>query len=129
MTENNNAELLKVLSQELEFLEHGGYREPSRNPWKASSMFVDSPTCINHGRPRRPRPCTECPLMEFVPPEGKKAALPCHHIPLTQSGDTVNSVERWGNQNELEEIVRNWLKAKIREIQLETLSAKLSHSS
>lgn len=124
MKGNDRAAVLNVLKDELAFLEHGGYREPSRNPWKASSIFLDSPTCINRGDPKRSRACTECPLMEFVPPEGREATFPCHHIPLTQSGDTVNSVERWGDQNELEEIVKSWLEMKIQEMELQVLESK-----
>jgi hypothetical protein len=124
MTWNNKAKLLKVLKGELDFLEHGGYRKPSRNPWKANSVFIDSPTCINSSREQKDPSCTECPLMDYVPPEGKTATLPCHHIPLTQDGDTVNSVERWGNQDELEQIVKHWLRRKIRDLQSEALETK-----
>lgn len=124
MKRNSGEELLKILQNELDFLEHGGYRRPCQNPWKANSMFIDSPTCINQSSGRRTHSCAECPLMQFVPPEGRKSPFPCHHIPLTEAGDTVNSVERWGNQEELEVVVEGWLRKKICDLELRLMETR-----
>jgi universal stress protein A len=120
----SRAELRKALQAELEFLKQGGYRQPSQNPRWATSIFLDSPTCINRGDPRRTHSCKECPLAEFVPPEGWETAFPCHHIPLTPAGDTLNSMEPRGDQKEPGEMVEGWLQVKIREI-----DSQLSESS
>ena len=48
--------------------------------------------------------------MRFVPDEFRKVRVPCHHIPLTEAGDTVKSVEAWADQRELEDMVKAWLR-------------------
>lgn len=105
--------ILEVLKFELSFLEQGGYGRSVRTPWKPTSIFQDSISCLNFGDPQRTHPCSECLLMDFVPPEERTTEVPCHHIPLNQSGETVDSVNRYDNQQELEDKVREWLKAMI----------------
>jgi hypothetical protein len=84
--------LLETLRAELAFIESGGYRNSSRAPWRAQFMFEDSPTCIN-GDPTRPRrPCSECPLIAFIPEDQRKEHSPCRYIPLNDVGETVDSL-------------------------------------
>ncbi len=65
----DDRDILEVLKAELDFVDQGGYGRSVRTPWKPNSIFQDSPTCINFCDPNKTRPCSECLLMEFVPPE------------------------------------------------------------
>jgi hypothetical protein len=110
---------LELLKAELDFIEKGGYGRSVRTPWKPTSVFQDSLSCLNYGYPYRAHPCHECVLDDFVPAAQRDAAVPCHHIPLTASGETVEELELEDNQQLLEEKVKAWLRARIREIEAE----------
>lgn len=105
--------LLAVLEAELEFLETGRYLGPSQPAWKAPSLFLDSPSCLNFRQPQRPYPCSECFLIDFVPPSSFEENVPCHFIPLNPQGETINSLERQAHQSEMEEALKKWLRATI----------------
>ena len=107
-------EILKALKFELDFVEKGGYGHSVRTPWKSTAVFLDSPTCLNFDDPSRPHHCHECFLMGFVPPEHRSHLIPCHCIPLNEAGETVTSLERRENQQDLEEAVKIWLRATIK---------------
>jgi hypothetical protein len=114
---NDTRDRLEVLKAELDFIEKGGYGRPVRTPWKPTSVFQGSLSCLNYGYPYRAHPCAECLLDDFVP-EGQRAApIPCHRIPLDAAGETVEGLELRGNQQLLEEKVKAWLRARIREIE------------
>ncbi len=117
MSSKDDRDILEVLKFELAFIEQGGYGRSVRTPWRATSIFQDSPSCLNFSDPDRIHTCDECLLMSLVPPEWRTAKVPCHHIPLTPAGDTVDSVERWSDQQELEEVVKNWLRSAIRRLE------------
>jgi hypothetical protein len=110
-------DLLDLLKFELKFLEDGGYRRSPRTPWRAPYIFEDSPTCPNFGDPARPQPCTECPLMRFVPGELRDQVSPCRLISLTDKGETIDYFYRCGTQLELEEAVAGWLHKQISQIE------------
>ena len=110
-------DILEVLKFELNFLEQGGYGRSVRTPWKPTSVFQDSVTCINFNDASRPNPCSNCLLNDFVPQNAHEESVPCHHIPLNRSGETVDTLERQGTQAELEENVREWLRATIQRIE------------
>lgn len=102
---------LAVLKSELEFIEKGGYGVPDKlEATPSSTIFADSLTCLNYGYPYRSHPCGECPLMEFVPGEKRLSAMPCHHIPLDQTGQTVEAMEEKDNQAAMQEAVKTWLR-------------------
>src|SRR5215469_15343668 len=103
-------DLLTVLKAELAFIERGGYHGAS---WRPNFIFEDSPSCINYGDVRRSKPCSECVLMQLVPPEKRNEQIPCRFIPLNALGSTVESLYRTSTQDELEAEVRNWLKTTI----------------
>lgn len=109
----DDRDLLEVLKCELDFLERGGYRQSTRTPWKASSVFLDSPACINFEDSRRSRPCVECCLIEMVPAPHLDEPIPCHFIPLNPEGETIRTLERQAHQSELEEAVKQWLRKTI----------------
>ena len=106
--------ILEALKSELDFIEKGGYGRSVRTPWKPTSVFLDSPTCLNFDDPDRPHPCHECFLMGFVPPEHRSHMIPCHCIPLNEAGETLHLLERGENQQELEEAVKIWLRSAIK---------------
>ena len=119
---NNEQDILEILKTELWFLEIGGYS--MRSSWGPQFIFEDSPTCINYDRKEDPRPCTECILMNFVPPEHRSEKIPCRHIPLNSLGETLDSLYkdslyRYGNPQEVEEAVGKWLRATIDRLEKE----------
>ncbi|MFY9680280.1 MAG: hypothetical protein WA416_06715 [Candidatus Sulfotelmatobacter sp.] len=114
----DNRDLLEVLKFELEFLEQGGYGRLPREAWRARFIFEDSPTCMNFSSKDR-EPCTECLLMQFVPEGARKAQTPCIHIPLSPSGETLESLYRTGTQQEIEETLGAWLRATIQRLEAE----------
>ena len=84
-----------------------------KTPWQPTSTFQDSPSCLNLGDREKTHPCSECLLMDFVPPEARTEDVPCHHIPLNASGATIDELEWKGHQPETEETVKSWLRATI----------------
>jgi hypothetical protein len=112
-------DILEVLKFELNFLEQGGYGRSVRTPWKPTSIFLDSPSCINFNDPARPLPCSECALTDFVPLKRQEEDIPCHHIPLNAQGETVYTMERQRERADLEDALRNWLRNTIDRIERE----------
>ena len=112
-----NKNLIDILKAELQFLEQGGYRTPPQQPWRGARVFEDSPTCLNYRTGEKKRPCSECLLMQFVPSDQREKAIPCQHIPLTERGDTLDSVYEWGTQEEIEQVVGDWLRSWIRKLE------------
>lgn len=111
--------VLDVLKFELNFLNKGGYgRSPQE--WRAPLVFEDSPTCMNYDTKDHPQPCSECLLMQFVPPELRKAKIPCRHIELTPGGDTLDTLYRWAESHEIEEALRGWLQTTIQRLESQT---------
>jgi hypothetical protein len=104
---------LEVLIAELNFLQKWGYGGSRRDPGNATLIFEDSPTCMNHGHKDHPRPCSECLLIQFVPPEKRSEKVPCRYLPLTPDGDTLMHFYRGATEQELEEAVEAWLKRQI----------------
>ncbi len=116
---SEDRDLLEVLKFELKFLEKGGYGRSPRTPWRPQLIFEDSPTCLNYDTKEDRRPCSECVLVQLVPPERRKERIPCRHILLNEEGDTVDGLYRYGSQPELEEALRQWLRATIDQLERE----------
>lgn len=110
-------DILELLKTELDFLEKGGYGRSVRSPWKPTSPFRDSLTCVNYALPEKAHPCTECHLIDFVPRGRENEEVPCHAIPLNAAGETVENLE--GDQGKLEAALREWMRTKIAEIEAE----------
>lgn len=104
---------LRVLKDELQFVEAGGYRAPLA--WRAPLVFEDSPRCPKE----RGFACPdlECVLMRFVPKESRYEAIPCRHVPLNESGETVDSLYRTGTNEEIEQTLQSWLLETIRQLE------------
>ena len=113
----DDRDVLEVLKFELNFLEKGGYGRSPREPWRPQLIFEDSPTCMNYDSKENPGPCSDCLLMQFVPPERRAEKIPCRHIPLNAEGETIDAFYRYGSQQELEGAFGNWLRAAIKGIE------------
>lgn len=115
--QSDQRDLLEVLKFELEFLKKGGYGRSPREAWRPMLIFEDSPTCMNYDSKENAAPCSNCVLMQLVPPELRLGKLPCRRIPLNPAGETLDSLYRYGDQPEIEEAVRNWLVATIAQLE------------
>lgn len=115
----DNRDILEVLQFELNFLEDGGYGRSPHAPWRAPSIFEDSPICPNFSDPARPHPCETCLLEQFVPEGQRNENTPCRFIALTKEGQTVEDLYHTGSQIEMEEALTRWLKEQIQKIQRE----------
>lgn len=115
----DDRDILDVLKDELSFIEKGGYGRSVRTPWQPKSTFQDSLTCINYADPNHAHPCNECHLIEFVDPEHQHEEVPCHFIPLNEAGETIEALELDDNPAALERKLKDWLRARIREIEEE----------
>jgi hypothetical protein len=118
----DNRDNLQVLKTELDFIEKGGYGRSVRTPWQPTSVFQDSPSCLNLGDPERTHSCNECLLIDFVPPEDRTEGVPCHHIPLNSRGLTIDELERNENQIETEDAVKDWLRVTITRLEARRLA-------
>ena len=116
-TQFDRDELLALLKFELAFLEDGGYGRSVRTPWQATTIFRDSPSCLNFGDPQRPHPCDHCLLMEFVPPEHRSDNIPCHQILLNDKGDTIDSLYEESSPQRMELKLADWLRATIKKLE------------
>jgi hypothetical protein len=119
---HDDRDILELLEDELDFVEKGGYGRSVRTPWFQNSIFQDSNSCLNYGYPYRAHPCNECSLFDFVSAEYQKATVPCHFIPLSDTGETIEDLETRGSQARLEETLKSWLRAKISEIRSHRVS-------
>src|ERR1039458_2087537 len=118
--------LLDVLKFELHFLETGGYGPLPGEACPPRFIFEDSPTCMNFSAEDKDRePCSECLLMQFVPGEAQTEQVPCIHIPLSPTGETIASSYRTGTQQEREEALGAWLRATIHRLEGE----KVKHAA
>ena len=112
-------DVLELLKTELDFIEKGGYGRSVKTPWKMTEAYGDSLTCVNYALQEKAHPCSECHLIDFVPREKRKEELPCHAIPLNDAGDTVESLEAENNQAKLEQVLKEWMRKKIEELEAE----------
>lgn len=120
----DDRDILEILQAELDFIEKGGYGRSPRTPWKAKSPFQDSLTCINYTYPEKVHPCSECHLIDFVPSDRRSEEIPCHFIPLNESGETLEQLAAQDDQHKLEEALKAWLRAKIKGIEAARPGAK-----
>ena len=110
-------EIIEQLKLEREILKDGGYGRSVRTPWKPTTLFRDSVTCLNFGESIRKHPCSDCLLWEWVPEERREEDIPCHHIPLTETGESIETLEVEANREKAEEALLNWLNKTIRELE------------
>ena len=111
--DRDERDLLDVLKFELNFLEKGGYGRAPRERWRRPMIFLDSPTCMNYDSHDDPGPCEDCILMQLVPPQQRSGNLPCYEIPLNAAGETLDSLNRHGEDRDIEETYGAWLRETI----------------
>ena len=128
--QKDERDLLEVLKFELQFLKDGGYGRSPRTPWRPQYIFEDSLTCMNYDSKDNPGPCSDCVLMHLVPPERRSEKIPCRHIPfdVSGSGETLDSLYRCSDQNEIEETVGSWLRTTIRRLEEERIAIQRTQS-
>jgi hypothetical protein len=110
-------DILDVLKSELAFLEKGGYANWPRPAQGFQHIFEDSPACMNYNFSNF-APCSECVLIQLVPPEFHGNRIPCRHIPLNDKGQTLDSIYRYGGSN-IEGICGKWLRTTIASLEKE----------
>ena len=71
---NDGRDTLEVLKAELDFVEKGGYGRSVKTPWQPTSVFRDSPICLNFSDIERTHPCSECLLIDLVPRDQRMMA-------------------------------------------------------
>jgi hypothetical protein len=110
-----NSDLIRLLEAELDVLEGGGAGSPAGHAGQERPVLYHSIVCINHWFvPGHESEChDDCVLLQAVPPEHRKAGLPCHHIPLNDAGDTVAGLEAQGDREKLQAEVKGWLRRTI----------------
>ena len=118
MNEFRRLEIVDKLKLELNVLQDGGYGRSVRTPRVEPLYLRDSVTCLNFGRQEEERePCYHCFLMDFVPADRAGRELPCHHIPLNNTGDTIASLQESGDKDRLEQVLREWLATTIKRLE------------
>lgn len=117
--QKDERDLLDVLKDELKFMESGGYARSPGTSWRPVFIFEDSPACMNHDHTNDPESCSDCVLIQLVPPELRYAPIPCRHIPLNAAGETLDSLYRYGDEHEIEETVTKWLQSTISQLEEE----------
>ena len=132
--EKRERKLLEVLKAELVFLEKGGYSGSVRQPWRYQLFFEDSPTCTNYSLRVHSEPCSECVLMPAVPAALRGEKIPCRHIPLNEEGETLDSLYRYADRPEIEEVFGTWLRSAISKLEEEDqrlgpVAAQSSHQT
>lgn len=121
----DDRDIIELFKEELDFIEKGGYGRSVRTPWKPTSPFQDSLTCLNFGFPYRAHPCDECHLIDYVPADKRGETIPCHHIPLDRAGRTVDTLELEENQQKLENSMKEWLRTRIAELEQRKAASEL----
>jgi hypothetical protein len=127
--QKDERDLLEVLRFELQFLKDGGYGRSPKSPWRPQYIFEDSLTCMNYDSKDNPRPCSECVLKQLVPPESRSERIPCRHIPFNLTGETLASLYRCSDQNEIEETVEPWLRTTIQRLEQARMAAHDTQSN
>ena len=112
----DDRDVLQVLESELDFLIKGGYDRSVRTLREPTILFQDSPICPEF-------PCRthneQCLLMQFVPEAERASAVPCHHIPLNERGETVESLLAEEGPERAEEAMKAWLRRAIDNVKQE----------
>src|SRR5258708_2046114 len=118
-------DILEVLKADLNFVKKGRYGRSPRESWRQPLIFEDSPSCANYGSADHSAPCSECVLFQLVPRQFRGKQIPCRHIPLNAEGETLDSLGRYSEQFETEEVFGNWLRKTIATIEGERQASRV----
>lgn len=91
--------------------------DQARQMRKERSIFQDSPSCLNYGLPVSEHSCSECWLTDYVATEKQAETVPCHHIPLTDRGNTVTTLDGAGDAPGVQKALIDWLQRTIRQLE------------
>ena len=111
----NSEETLAALRKQLEALNKRDFRNPSG--WGAPLPFEDSEIC--RSSPYFSCRSSRCSLMAFVPQEFRSEAVPCLHIALNESGETLDLLYRTSTSERTNEAAKKWLASAIRKLEFE----------
>jgi len=109
-------EVLEILRFELNYLEQGGF-EQDRDLLGNESPFLGTIACINFGDPLRAHACHECLLYQFVPEDKQGEEIPCHHIRLSDSGETIAGLIAVNEPRRMAMVLEQWLRTTIAQLQ------------
>lgn len=112
----NVQDVLQVLRFELNYLEQGGF-DRDQAILGTESPFLGTFACINFGDPLRAHSCRDCLLQRFVPEDKQTEELPCHHIPISASGETVAELIEKKNLRRMVVNLEDWLKITIADLE------------
>ena len=79
---------------------------------------------MNYDSKDNKAPCSDCVLMQLVPPQGWSEPIPCRHIPFNAEGETLHTLYAHGDQFETEEVVGSWLRETIEKLETERAKPK-----
>ena len=57
--------------------------------------------------------------MQLIPASASEKKVPCRFIKLNEAGETIDSLYRYGNHDELEAALTKWLKDAIQKLETE----------
>jgi hypothetical protein len=112
----NLRDTLQLLRFELSYLEQGGY-DRDRALLGTKSPFRGTFACLNFGDPVQSHACRECLLFQFVPDGKKNEDFPCHHIPLSEAGETVAQLLAKNDPNGMVKALEYWLRVTIAKLE------------
>jgi hypothetical protein len=107
MTQNSH-DVLQILRFQLNYLEQGGF-DRDRALLGTESPFQGSFACINFNDPLRAHACHQCLLYQFVAEDKKIEEPPCHHIRLSDSGETVAELIERNDPRRMVIALEQWL--------------------
>jgi hypothetical protein len=125
MTQDSR-DLLQVLRFELNYLEQGGFAR-DRALLGTESPFRGTFACLNFGDPLQAHACRECLLFQFVPEDKKTEEFPCHHILLSESGETVAELIEKNDPGRMVTALEYWLRTTI--ARMESSMGSLANNS
>lgn len=73
------------------------------------AYFRDSVVCLNAGKSIPTDPCTNCVLLNLVPPEARHQPLPCSYIPLDDAGQTLQILARNASREQCQKAILAWM--------------------
>ncbi len=115
MTRFKREAVIELLKLEMSLIGSGRRGRSVRTFWNLFSLVRDSATCLNVKSSRTRLPCADCFLVDYVPDGHKQDEKPCHHIPLNEKGDTVETLP----DGEKEKALLGWIKTTIEHLEQE----------